>query len=183
MKNHSKLHLRKCHHPARARKFDTMLNKDVISAIDYHALTVSSVAFRANAFIPSKYTCDGSNISPSLSIASIPEEAKCLALIMDDPDAPSGLWVHWVAWNIPVTHELEEGTIHAEEGLNDFRQHHYGGPCPPSGTHRYFFKIYALNQLLKLPHTARKEDLEKAMSGSIIAFGQLVGLYKRNLPK
>ncbi len=147
--------------------------------IHFKPLTISSAAFQNKELIPVRYTCEGTNISPSLDIENIPTEAKCLAVIMDDPDAPKGTWVHWVAWNIPVTPHLKENEVHGIEGLNDFQQHRYGGPCPPSGTHRYFFKIYALDKLLVLPSDTKKEELEMTMANHIIAFGELIGLYKR----
>jgi hypothetical protein len=156
-----------------------MPNNEAIRAVDYKSLKVSSTAFQHEGVIPLQYTCDGRNISPPLDIEHIPEEAKCLVLIADDPDAPLGTWVHWIAWNIPVTHHIKENELHGTEGLNDFQQHHYGGPCPPLGAHRYFFKIYALNSLLHLPVDTKKLQLEKAMSEYIIAFGELVGLYER----
>ena len=159
---------------------DSSLNKEAIKAVDYKRLKVSSTAFQDEGMIPSKYTCDGRNINPPLDIKQIPEEAKCMVLIVDDPDAPLGIWVHWLVWNIPVTHHLKENEVHGTEGMNDFRQHHYGGPCPPSGTHRYFFKVYALDTLLELPASTKKIQLEKAMSEHIIAFGELIGLYRRN---
>lgn len=148
-------------------------------AVDYKRLKVTSSAFADGEMIPPKYTCDGKDVSPPLTIEQIPEEASSLAIIVDDPDASAGTWVHWVAWNIPVTHHIKENELHGIEGMNDFRRHRYGGPCPPGGTHRYFFKIYALNHLLDLPVNSRKADLEKAMSDYIIAFGELTGLYKR----
>ena len=154
--------------------------KNIGKATDYKHLNISSIAFKADEMIPLKYTCDGVNISPPLDIKYIPEEAKCLALIVDDPDAPIAVWVHWVVWNIPVTHHIKENEVHGTEGINDFQQHHYGGPCPPSGTHRYFFKVYALDALLDLPANTKKPQLEKAMSEHIIAFGELIGLYNRN---
>ncbi|MGE5107429.1 MAG: YbhB/YbcL family Raf kinase inhibitor-like protein [Sphingobacteriales bacterium] len=153
--------------------------KHIEKAVDYKLINVSSTAFKAGGMIPSKYTCDGVNISPPIDIKDIPEEAKCLALIVDDPDAPISTWVHWVVWNIPVTHHLRENEVHGSEGINDFQQQHYGGPCPPSGKHRYFFKVYALDTLLDLPAGSKKLQLEKAMSEHIIGFGELVGLYKR----
>ena len=155
------------------------LYQEPTRAVDYKQIKVASTAFPAEGFIPSKYTCDGRNISPPLSFEQVPENAKCLALIVDDPDAPIGTWVHWLAWNIPLTHLIKENVIHGEQGLNDFQENKYGGPCPPSGTHRYFFKVYALDALLDLPRNARKFDLERAMSGHILAFGELIGLYKR----
>lgn len=148
-------------------------------AVDFRTLTISSPVFKHEGSIPSRYTCEGDDINPPLDISGIPEEAKCLALVVDDPDAPRGTWVHWTVWNIPVTHHLKENTVHGTEGWNDFRRHAWGGPCPPSGTHRYFFKVYALDSLLDLPGGSKKEDLEKAMSGHILAFGEIVGLYKK----
>ncbi|HSN60644.1 MAG TPA: YbhB/YbcL family Raf kinase inhibitor-like protein [Ferruginibacter sp.] len=157
-----------------------MLHKEATRAIDYMQLKISSTAFQYGELIPSQYTCDGINISPPLDIENIPEEAKCLAIIVDDPDAPIAVWVHWIVWNIPVTHHVKENIVHGEEGLNDFQKHCYMGPCPPSGTHHYFFKIYALDTLLTLPFNTRKPELEKAISEHIIGFGELVGLYARN---
>jgi Raf kinase inhibitor-like YbhB/YbcL family protein len=152
---------------------------EATTAVDYKYLKVSSDAFGYGEMIPEKYTCDGKNISPPLDIENIPEEAKCMVLIVDDPDAPVATWIHWLVWNIPVTHHIHESEVHGIEGLNDFKQHHYGGPCPPSGIHRYFFKVYALNELLNLSSNSKKMDVEKAMSEHIIAFGELVGLYSR----
>jgi Raf kinase inhibitor-like YbhB/YbcL family protein len=154
--------------------------KHIEKAIDYKQIKVSSTAFKSDEMIPAKYTCDGDNINPPLDFVHIPEEAKCLAIIVDDPDAPVGTWVHWIAWNIPVTHHIKENKVYGTEGINDFQQHHYGGPCPPSGTHHYFFKVYALDTLLNLHANTKKIQLEKAMSEHIIAFGELIGLYKRN---
>ena len=154
--------------------------KHVEKVIDYKLMGISSSAFRDGGMILSKYTCEGDNINPPLDITGIPEDTKCLALIVDDPDAPKNVWVHWVVWNIPVTHHLKENHVMGKEGINDFQQHCYGGPCPPSGTHRYFFKVYALDDLIDLPADARKPDLEKAMSEHILGFGELIGLYRRN---
>ena len=156
----------------------TKFNWDATAAVDYKQLKVSSTAFLHEGMIPFKFTCDGKNFNPPLDIEHIPEETKSLVLIVDDPDAPVGTWVHWLVWNIPVTHHIKENEVHGKEGMNDFQQLHYGGPCPPSGTHRYFFKVYALNALLDLPSNTKKPQLEKAMSEHIIAFGELVGLYK-----
>jgi Raf kinase inhibitor-like YbhB/YbcL family protein len=148
-------------------------------AIDYINLHVSSPSFEQDGLIPERYTCDGENINPPLEISHIPEKSVCLTLIVDDPDAPGGTWVHWTVWNIPVTHHLKENEVHGLQGRNDFGQHHYGGPCPPSGTHRYFFKVYALDTLLAISGDSTKADVEKAMAGHIIAFGELTGLYHR----
>lgn len=150
-----------------------------ITSVHYKELKVSSPVFKDQESIPSKFTCEGKNISPPLEIENIPDEAKCLVLIVDDPDAPIAAWVHWIVWNIPITHRIKENAIHGTEGINDFEKHGYGGPCPPSGTHRYFFKVYVLDTLLDLNPNIRKPQLEKAMSGHIIGFGELVGIYKR----
>ncbi len=146
------------------------------------ALNITSTAFQNNGNIPRQYTCDGKDINPPLMIANCPQGTKSIALICDDPDAPVGIWVHWVIWNIdPGVKEIKENTVPqgAVQGINDFRKHSYGGPCPPSGTHRYFFKVYALDTMLTISPNASKADLEKAMKGHILGEGQLVGLYKR----
>ncbi len=145
-------------------------------------LTISSPAFNNGELIPSKFTCDGEDISPALAIGNVPPEAKSLALIMDDPDAPGGMWVHWVVWNIePTTTEIGVNKVPAgaKLGMNDFRKSPYGGPCPPSGTHRYFFKLYALDSKLELGAGTNKAGLERAMKGHILAQGELMGKYKR----
>ena len=115
-------------------------------------------------------------------IENVPTMAKSLALIVDDPDAPAGTWVHWVMWNInPSTNDIKENSVPpgAEQGMNDFRKRFYGGPCPPSGTHHYFFKLYALDLTMTLSPNTGKASLEKAMKGHIVAQSELVGLYKR----
>ena len=144
------------------------------------SLQVTSPAFHHQDSLPAKYTCNGANINPPLEIAGIPAETKSLALILDDPDAALTTFVHWIVWNIPVTTHLKENSIPGEEGRNDFRKHHYGGPCPPSGTHHYFFKIYALDTMLDLPPDTKKKQLLKAMEGHILAKGEMIGMYKRN---
>lgn len=151
------------------------------------AITVSSSVFEEGGMIPVKYTCDGEDISPPLKFEGIPPEAQSLALIGDDPDAPMGTWVHWVLYNLPPKTEelpekipgnekLENGAIH---GVTDFGRFGYGGPCPPSGTHRYFFKIYALDIMLELSGKVDKKTLVKAIEGHILAEGRLMGTYKR----
>ncbi len=142
-------------------------------------LRITSPVFENNGLIPAKYTCDGDNVNPPLKIEGIPSEAKRLILIVDDPDAPMGTWDHWIVWNIPPTEKIKEDSVPGTEGLNDFRRHSYGGPCPPSGTHRYFFKVYALDTNLSLHPNSRKKDVEKAMQGHILAEGQIIGLYRR----
>jgi len=141
-------------------------------------LQVRSPAFQPNQPIPKKYSCKGNGINPPLSIEGAPKKAKTLALIMDDPDAPSGTFDHWVVWNIPTsTKSIEENTVPGTEGLNGMRKKGYTGPCPPSGIHRYFFKVYALDTELKLGSNSRKSDAEKAMQGHILAKGELIGLF------
>lgn len=157
----------------------TQTTIDAIKAVDYIQLKVTSSAFENEKMIPVRYTCDGQNLNPPLDIEHIPELSKSLVLIVEDPDAPVRAWVHWLVWNIPVTHHLKENNVHGIEGFNDFLQNHYGGPCPPHGTHRYFFKVYALDSLLNLKTGAKRNELEKIMSEHIIGFGELIGLYKR----
>ena len=143
---------------------------------------LTSPAFSHGMQIPSKYTCDGENINPHLVIHGVPEKAKSLALVMEDPDAPGGLWVHWVAWDIPPdTREIREHTVPfgTGEGLNSWGESGYGGPCPPSGTHRYFFRLYALDTKLHLPDDSAKEKLATAMEGHIVATAELMGTYFR----
>jgi Raf kinase inhibitor-like YbhB/YbcL family protein len=145
-------------------------------------LKITSSAFVTNGYIPARYTCDGTDINPPLEIDNVPAETKSLALIVDDPDAPVGLWVHWVVWNIdPATREIAEDNVPraAAQGKNDWKRNSYGGPCPPSGVHRYFFKLYALDTRLNLGTGTVKTDLEKAMHGHILGKAELIGLYKR----
>jgi Raf kinase inhibitor-like YbhB/YbcL family protein len=145
-------------------------------------MKISSSAFQEGGGIPSKFTCDGSDKSPPLRIEQIPGEAKSLALIADDPDAPSGLFTHWIVWNIdPKTSEIVEGSVPsgAVQGQNDFGKSGYGGPCPPPGMHRYFFKIFALDRQLDLPAGAKRAKLDSVMKGHVIAQGELMGRYSR----
>jgi len=145
-------------------------------------LIVKSSAFENNKLIPMKYTCDGDEVNPPLTIEGVPQGTKSLVLILDDPDAPRGTFDHWVVWNIPPTNKIEEHSVPGTEGLNSAGQSSYVGPCPPSGTHRYFFKVYALDTKLVLhPNSTRKRDVEKAMQGTVLAKGELVGLYKRSV--
>ena len=144
--------------------------------------TLTSPAFNHGSQIPSKYTCDGENINPHLIIHGVPVNAKSLALVVEDPDAPMGLWVHWVLWNIPPeTNEIHEHTAPwgAEEGLNTRKKRGYDGPCPPPGTHRYFFRLFALDYKLKLAADSDKPALEKAMEQHILAAAELMGTYSR----
>jgi len=151
------------------------------------AFQIKSTAFEHGGNIPKKYTCDGADVSPPLSWTSPPEATKSLALICDDPDAPMGTWVHWVLFGLPPnTRELLEGVSTQEilpdgskQGTTDFGRVGYGGPCPPSGTHRYYFKLYALNANPDLRPGLTKEELLKAIEKNILAQAELMGRYQR----
>jgi Raf kinase inhibitor-like YbhB/YbcL family protein len=151
------------------------------------AFKLTSTAFVHEAPIPSKYTCDGEDISPPLEWSDPPADARAFAIIMDDPDAPVGTWVHWVLYDLPAgtrmlpeavssDAELPDGSRHGE---NSWRRTDYGGPCPPSGVHRYFFKLYALDVALDLDAGATKEELLQAMEGHVLAQTELMGTYTR----
>lgn len=146
-------------------------------------LKITSPTFQESGDIPDKYTCNGENVNPEINIEGIPAEAKSLVLIVDDPDAPAGDWVHWVVFNIPVSGsalKIEENSAPGEEGMNDFKKTNYGGPCPPPGNaHRYFFKVYALDTKLSLSF-ATKQDVELAMKSHILVKGWLMGKFKRS---
>jgi Raf kinase inhibitor-like YbhB/YbcL family protein len=153
------------------------------SVTQVERLKIFSPAFENGGKIPEKYTCDGENVSPPLKIEHAPLNAKSLALVFDDIDAPRGTYVHWIIWNIdPGLKEIRENSIPegVVQGMNDFKKRSYGGPCPPGRAHNYVFKIYALDTLLNLNPKGSKKDLEKAMEGHIISRSQLTGLYKRN---
>ena len=145
------------------------------------AMKVTSSAFHEGANIPSKFTCDGSDTSPPLQIAGVLSGAKSLVLIVDDPDAPGGLFTHWLVWNIPPqTGSIAEGSApKGVQGANDFGKSGYRGPCPPPGTHRYSFKIFALDRELELGSGAKRSQVDAAMKGHVIAQGELVGRYAR----
>lgn len=143
------------------------------------SMKITSPEFESGKYMPAKFTCDGGDINPTLIIEGIPKEAKSLVLIVDDPDAPRGTWVHWVVYDIPIRERIDENSVPGKQGMNDSGGRTYHGPCPPSGTHRYFFKIYALDNVLNLNEGIRKPDLEKAMQGHILDKAELIGLYKR----
>ena len=150
-------------------------------------MTVASPAFSDGEAIPREFTCDGTNVSPALTWSSVPAGTQSFALICDDPDAPGGTWVHWVYYDIPATRtELPKGVsadTHPDtggiQGTNDFRRPGYGGPCPPGGSHRYYFKLYALDAVLDLSPGATKRQLLQAMNGHILARGEMMGTYSR----
>ena len=167
--------------------FYCLAQKDKKQGGEKMEINLTSAAFKEGEFIPKKYTCDGENVSPPLEWGGIPTTAKSIAIICDDPDAPMGTWVHWVTFNIPPTVNslseklpsskiLEDGTT---QGNNDFRKIGYGGPCPPGGIHRYFFKIYALDKRIELAPGATKAELLNEMSGHILGEGKLMGRYSR----
>lgn len=143
------------------------------------SMEITSPAFKHKEYIPEKYTCEGEDINPELDISGIPDGTASLALIMDDPDAPMGVWVHWVVFDIPVVSRIKENSVPGKLGLTNSGRRDYHGPCPPSGTHRYFFKVYALDTKLNLPEGISKGQLEKAMQGHILAKAELIGLYKK----
>lgn len=150
-------------------------------------IVVKSFSFEQGTRIPKKHTCDGEDVSPPLAWTGVPEGAKSLAVICDDPDAPAGTWVHWVLYNLPAeatgldekVPPKETLASGARQGKNDFRKIGYNGPCPPGGTHRYFFKVYALDRILDLPAGATKAELVRAMEGHVLSQGSLMGTYSR----
>jgi Raf kinase inhibitor-like YbhB/YbcL family protein len=144
-------------------------------------MKITSSAFQQGAEIPSKFSCDGANTSPPLQISDVPSGAKTLVLIVDDPDAPSGLFTHWMVWNVsPQTSTIAEGNApKGVHGTNDFGKSGYGGPCPPSGTHRYYFKVFALDRELDLPSGSKRSQLDTAMKSHVVAQGELMGRYAR----
>lgn len=160
----------------------TAVGEDAVTKIE-----LRSSAFRNSEMIPAEYTCDGADISPSLEWTGVPAGTKSLVLISDDPDAPAGDWVHWVLYDlppgltglapgIPAADRIPGGGV---QGRTDFGKVGYGGPCPPGGIHRYFFKLYALNTVLNLAPGATKKQVEKTMQGHVLASGELMGRYQR----
>ncbi|MDD4899064.1 MAG: YbhB/YbcL family Raf kinase inhibitor-like protein [Candidatus Omnitrophica bacterium] len=142
-------------------------------------MKVTSPAFKNSAYLPQRFSCDGDGVNPALEITGIPAQAQSLALIVDDPDAPIGTYVHWVVFDIPVVALIEENSVPGKQGVNTGGRKDYVSPCPPSGTHRYFFKVYALDTLLNLEEGISKGALEKAMQGHILDQAQIIGLCKR----
>jgi hypothetical protein len=166
---------------------DLFVSEALLSGGQKMTIKITSSAFAEGSMIPKRYTCDAEDVSPDMAWTGVPEGTKSLALICDDPDAPMGTWVHWVLFNLPP--DINE--LHAEippektlknsamHGKNDFGRFGYGGPCPPSGTHRYFFKFYALDTRIKLESGITKAQLLEAMNGHILDEGRLMGKYKR----
>ena len=143
-------------------------------------MKLTSPAFAHQAIMPPKYTCQGKELSPPLTISNIPEGTISLALITDDPDAPMRTWNHWLIWNIKPREEIKEDSAPGTQGQNSWGRNDYGGPCPPRGSHRYFFKLYALDAQLDLAEGATKSELEKAMMGHILEQAELVGVYQKS---
>jgi len=150
-----------------------------LAIVTSKTLTITSSDFSDNGLIPSKYTCDGANINPELTIKDIPKETASLVLIVDDPHAPKGTFDHWVMWNIPVKDKIAENSTPGIEGKNGKGENKYTGPCPPSGAHHYHFKVYALDTKLQLAANSGKNIVLKAIEGHILASGELVGIYKK----
>lgn len=142
-------------------------------------LELRSTVFSHNGHIPPLYTCEGEDISPPLEVSNLPEGVKTLALIVEDPDAPNDVFDHWLLWNIHPNEAIAEGGNPGISGTNSFGKTGYGGPCPPSGSHRYFFKVYALDTDLNLPAGSDKHQLLDAMKGHVLAEGQLMGHYQK----
>jgi Raf kinase inhibitor-like YbhB/YbcL family protein len=141
---------------------------------------ITSAAFEAGGTIPSRYSCDGENVSPPLSFAGAPADTRSLALVVDDPDAPVGTFTHWLAWDIdPGADRLDEGQAAPREGRNGFGTTGYVGPCPPRGRHRYFFRLHALDAELDLQPGADRDQLERALDGHVLETAELMGWYER----
>ena len=179
------------HNPATTQQTgpgaSTPQNNNAQTGKDPTTLTISSSAFPAGGMIPSQYTCDGENISPPLQWSGLPANTRTVALVVDDPDAPGRTWVHWVVYDLPAnTTQIAENVkpqaklpTGGTQGTNDFKKIGYGGPCPPVGTHRYFFRLYALDIESSLGPGTTKDDLMKAIEGHVVAQGEFLGKYKR----
>lgn len=141
-------------------------------------LAISSPAFREGEVIPAKYTCRGEDINPAINVKDVPEDSKSLVMVVEDPDAPGGMFDHWLIWNIkPWIEQISENIAPGVQGINDFNKKRYNGPCPPDGQHRYFFRLYALDRTLDLQEGAGKSDLYEAMEGHVLAEGSLMGRF------
>ncbi len=173
--------------PVEGEVFSTITEETPFSDSLEDSMNLTSTAFSHGEFIPAKYSCNGEDVSPSLSWDEPPAGTRSFALIMDDPDAPMGTWVHWVLFNLPASARgLSEGmpadltfTDGSVQGITSARSHGYHGPCPPSGTHRYFFKLYALDTMLSHTSDANKADLLSAMEGHILAQAEWMGKFSK----
>jgi len=144
------------------------------------SMKISSSQIKAGKMIPRKYTCQGQNVNPPLEIGGVPENAKSLVILIEDPDAPMGTWTHWVVFNVPPTSLIPENTVPGMQAKNDFQRIEYGGPCPPIGTHRYFFKVFALDATLALQEGCSRMDVEGAMKGHILSQGEFFAIYQKS---
>lgn len=140
-------------------------------------LSVSSPDFKNMGPIPYRYTRNGLNVNPALRIKGLPAETKSMVLIMEDPDAPRGTWTHWLVWNIPPVENIEEDSVPGITGRNDFNTQWYEGPCPPTGTHRYFFRVFALNKTIDVSPAISRVELEKEIAPFVVAYGELTGTF------
>jgi Raf kinase inhibitor-like YbhB/YbcL family protein len=147
---------------------------------DNNQFRLISTVFSHNGHIPPLYTCEGKNINPPLIVENVPDNTKTLALIVEDPDAPRGVFTHWIVWNISPNETITEGSNPGINGTNSFGKTGYGGPCPPSGEHRYFFRVFALDDELNLPVGSTKEELLDAMKEHVIASAELMGVYQKH---
>ena len=142
-------------------------------------LYLTSSAFTEGERIPIRYTCDGENISPPLEIRNLPKYTESLVVVVEDPDAPRGIWTHWLVWNVPPSNSINEGVVPGIQGTNDFGKLHYGGPCPPQGLHHYYFRIYALDVMLNIKEGTGRQALLRVVGPHVLAVGELMGVYSR----
>jgi Raf kinase inhibitor-like YbhB/YbcL family protein len=156
------------------------MDTSIFAGIAIAVLQVTSPSFTDNSNIPMKFTCEREGISPALSVTGIPPEAKSLAVIVEDPDAPNGTVTHWIAWDMEPTGDIAEKSTAGVQGKNTRNNNGYMGPCPPTGTHHYHFKVYALDKKLGLPEGSTKEQLEAEMKDHVLATGEIIGLYKKS---
>lgn len=159
-----------------------IIGLNLVQAQTASMMTITSPVFQEGGNIPVKYTCDGANASPAVEFSGVPEGTKSLVLIVDDPDAPAGTWTHWIVYDMsPDTTSIKENGLPtgAKEGLNSSNKYNYVGPCPPSGTHRYYFRLYALDNQLNLPPGSSRGAVEAAMNGHVLTQTQLMGKYSR----
>lgn len=150
-----------------------------MTTVTNQILKIESPSFTDNGTIPVKFTSHGENINPEINISNLPSAASSLVLVVDDPDAPGGTYTHWIMWNIPINNKINENSAPGIQGLNDRNENKYTGPCPPSGTHHYHFRVYALDTMLNLPTVTDRKKLLETINEHIIASGEIVGLFKK----
>lgn len=158
------------------------MKKRAVKSVQQKSMTIASPSFENNSLIPQKYTCNGENVNPLLMFGSIPPEAKSIALVVTDPDAPGGTFTHWIVYNMPsTTTQIDENSTptDSQEAQNSFGKKEYGGPCPPSGTHHYIFTLYALNSMISIPDKASVADIERVIQNNSIEQASLTGLYAK----